>query len=419
MLREILKLNWQFLFLSLFAALIPSGLNYWPLGILWILLWLTSGEYKKFKLPKKAWFWIMSSFFILHFIGFLYSSNKSDGFDIAFVELGFLFFPIILNTHTLKKEEFSALLMIFSCANFIAAVFLILRSLFYTIALQCPVYMYSKFSPFVHPTYLSLYLIFSIVILYLGEFKLSGEPKKDVIIKLIMSSVMVLAVLFCSAKIGLITLAVSIIFMSAYFIIKLKKVYQALSFFFIISGICFVFTEFVAFPLQRLNNIVVQMNNTKGMNYTDLRTFNTQTVSKGLNQKESTIARVFIWGSALPVIKDHLLFGVGPGDVSNAMNSYAESKGIYTFDKYNMHNQYIETAMGLGIPGLIVLLLLTFGALIYAFIQRDLLMGVFTTLCILFFMVESMFRMNYFSLFFSLFLFLFIRVNTKKDTSPE
>jgi O-antigen ligase len=153
------------------------------------------------------------------------------------------------------------------------------------------------------------------------------------------------------------------------------------------------------------------------MDYWDLQRFNVETTAKGLNPAESNLARFLIWSSAMPVIKEHLLFGVGTGDVSDALALSAESKGIYAFKKYNTHDQFIETQMGLGLPGLFLLLFLTFGALIYALAKKDLLLAVLALLFILNFFVESMLIGNYIPLFFSLFLYLFIKVNTEEEHS--
>ncbi|HTB05697.1 MAG TPA: O-antigen ligase family protein [Bacteroidia bacterium] len=256
-------------------------------------------------------------------------------------------------------------------------------------------------------------MIFSISALYMGGFKLSEVVKNDLFIKLGLTAILVIGILFCSSKMGLITLGVTIVFLCLYFIIKLRAFYFTLIFLLILSGVGFAFLEIIPSPMQRLDNVVNQYNNTKGMNYTNIEDLNRQTIAKSLNQKESTLARVFIWGSAMPVIKQHFLFGVGPGDVSSAMFSSAEHSGIYIFKKFNMHNQFIETQMGLGILGSFILLALTFGALIFSIIKKDPLLAMLSLLFILNFLVESMLQQDYLALFFSLFVYMFIKVNSK------
>jgi len=420
MLKDFLKINWQFLILCLLVVLIPYGINCWPYAPLWLFLWFYSGEYKKFTLPKQGWFWMFCSFYILHLIGIIYSDQKGDGMDISQSEIGFLYFPVLLSTYSLKKYELQKILRIFCFSNVVVAGYLILRAVYYTLVYHDIIFTYSIFSGFIHPSYSSLYFTFSIAILFLGGFQLSALPKKDFNIKLSVSILLVFGVLFCSSKIGLIALVLLILFLSGYFIVKFKNIYYTSLLLLISFSICFIFIKYVPSPLERFNNVLVDYNNTKGVKYYDLQDFNKQTTTKGLNKRESILARIFIWDAAIPVIKQHLLFGVGPGDATMAMASSAENKGISTFDKYNMHNQYIETQMGLGLLGLLILLLLTFGILIYSIVKKDLLLGILVILVILSCSVESMFRMDYFSLFYSLFAYLFIKANVnKKNYYPE
>jgi O-antigen ligase len=415
----IFKLNWQVLFLTAIAALLPFGISCWPVAYLWLFLWFYSGEYKKFKLHKDIWFWALCGFFILHVAGYYYSNDKVIAYGIAVEMAGFAILPIVLSTYALTKAEFREILRIFCLSNVFLAAYLILRALFYNIILGEPIYTYSLFSRFLHPSYSSFYMIFALSVLFLGGFQLSEVPRKDFMFQIASSSILVIAILFCSPKIALLTLAVTILFLCVYFIIKFKKLYYTLSFLLILSGISFVFVKIVPFPMERIGNFLEDYKTAKTMKYQSLEDLDIQVFAKGLNEKESTLARIFIWGTAWPVVKNHLFFGVGPGDVSTAMFNKAEIRGLYAFKYYNMHNQYLETQMGLGLLGTLLLLFLTIGPLIYSFIKRDPLLGMLSILVILYFCVESMLRMSYFTFFFPLFLYLFILSYRDKSEAAQ
>jgi O-antigen ligase len=416
----IFKLNWQVLFLCAIVALLPFGISCWPVAYLWLFLWFFSGEYKKFKLPTNIWFWGLCGFFLLHIVGYYYSTDKVIAYGIAVELAGFAILPVVLSTYSLTKTEFKEILRIFCFSNVFLATYLILRALFYNVILGEPIYTYTLFSRFLHPTYSSFYMILSLLVLFLGGFQLSNEPRKDFLLKLASSAILVIAVLFCSPKIALLTLAFTILFLCVYFIIKFKKLYYTLAFLLILSGISFVFVKIVPFPVERIDNFIEDYKTTKTMKFQTLEDLNIEVFAKGLNERESTLARIFIWGSAWPVVKNHLIFGVGPGDVSTAMFSKAEVKGLYAFKYYNMHNQFLETQMGLGLLGTLLLLFLTIGPLIYAFIKRDPLLGMLSAIIILYFCVESMLRMSYFTFFFPLFLYLFIlSYNDKREPAQN
>jgi len=69
-----------------------------------------------------------------------------------------------------------------------------------------------------------------------------------------------------------------------------------------------------------------------------------------------------MWGRALEIIKDNPLLGIGTGDVKDELQRTAEIEGysIVKDRNFNVHNQYLETWMGIGIFGFILLLLLLF-----------------------------------------------------------
>jgi O-antigen ligase len=426
--------NWQFLYLCLLGAFIPYGITYAPYIFIGVFLWFYFGEFKKIKFPKTGLFILFFCFFILHCIGILYSNNKSMAINPALTKIGFVFFPILLNTYTLNNVEFRKILHVFCFSNIIVAVLLITRALASSIFFHSPLYTYSLFSWFIHPSYCAFYMVFSIAILYLTEFKTAKSPQNDLLIKLVFTTLLVIAILFCSSKMGVITLALTVLFLSIYFMVKLKSFFYSFFFILLLSGICFIFVVYIPSPIQRLNAMVNDYTTTQKIGYSDLHDFNKQTLSKGLNQRESGLARIFIWNAVKPVIKKHLLFGVGTGDVINSMVISAQDEGldtinnkfipepqenlflygVYRAPNYNMHNQFIETQMGLGLPGTVVLWLLTFGTLIFSFLKRNLLLSIFTCLIILNFFVESMFQWDYFCLFYSLFLYMFIEAKENK-----
>jgi O-antigen ligase len=76
----------------------------------------------------------------------------------------------------------------------------------------------------------------------------------------------------------------------------------------------------------------------------------------------SLTMRLYFWKAALHVIKAHPVFGVGTGDVQNAINEAYEETGSplnITWRK-RPHNQFITITVALGITGLIIFLFALF-----------------------------------------------------------
>jgi hypothetical protein len=410
--KDILKIKWQFFVLLLLSAVFPYGTKVWPIIIIGIVFWIYKREYRKINLRQQGWwFWAYITLFLLYIIGFFHSNNKMVALDIIQGNIGFLLFPLILNNYSLTKQEFKTILMTFCFSNIIISSYLIIRVLFNTLFFGTPISTYSQYSIYMNPSYFSLFLIFSICLLFIGGFKLSENPPSDLMNKLLLSTILIISVLFCCSKIGYIFLALLIPFLVGY-ILKAGSYKHTLLFLLISCCTCFLFIRSVPTPMQRFRNMKYDYVSTKGLDYLDTRLLSAKATEIGINKKESTLARLFIWGSAWPVIKQNCLCGVGTGDVSNSMSASAKEKGINFLDNYSMHNQYIETQLGLGLFGLFVFLLLTLGVFIYSLLKRDLLFSIFSMLFIMTSFVESVLVSDYFCLFFSLFLYLFLKMNT-------
>ena len=109
--------------------------------------------------------------------------------------------------------------------------------------------------------------------------------------------------------------------------------------------------------------------------------------------------RLFQWRMAFEILndKDAWLQGTGIGSRQEILNSYYKKYNVYTGNPrlgdrgylgYNFHNQFAETTVGTGIPGVVILLLI----LVYVFtsLRRQLFFPLFVyIITVLFFMTES------------------------------
>jgi O-antigen ligase len=125
---------------------------------------------------------------------------------------------------------------------------------------------------------------------------------------------------------------------------------------------------------------------------------------------EGSVLRMLIWRSSLEIIRDHLLFGVGTGDVEDALMEKYEEKGITLAveQRLNAHNQFLQTWLAIGIPGLLALLLMLLLPAWRAFRRYNLVYFLFLFIIAFNFIFESMLEAQsgvVFYAFFNVFLY--------------
>jgi O-antigen ligase len=138
-------------------------------------------------------------------------------------------------------------------------------------------------------------------------------------------------------------------------------------------------------------------------------------VSEDVNVGGNVDQRVMVWKVAAGIVKDYPL-GVGNGDIHDEMNKrLLKIKQKAAVDvNINAHNQYLETAMGLGIPGLLLLLSLLFFLFRKSVLNKDFLLFFFTFVLFTNALFESLLNTQAGTVFFA---FVFSILLFSKDYS--
>lgn len=102
--------------------------------------------------------------------------------------------------------------------------------------------------------------------------------------------------------------------------------------------------------------------------------------------------RIIAWKSSVYILKEHWLLGVGLDRVQQYLDNYYALKGYeeHRENSYNAHNQFLESWMGMGVAGVLLLVFsLGYGCYL-SYCQKNLLAFIFLFNIIVHFCFESM-----------------------------
>ena len=239
-----------------------------------------------------------------------------------------------------------------------------------------------------HPSYLSIYVLFSMFIAFESFF--DSLLKTSLRIAWLLSGILLLISLyFLSSRAGIMT---ALILTPIYFIIQFKKIKLRWASVLII----------IAFPI-----LIYSFLNNDRMKYYLPETSKTSFVEKFMLDN-----RIPIWNSALSVIKHNFVFGVGVGDASNELKKEYKNEG-YTdmyYESLNAHNQYLEVLLGTGLIGFLIFISVLLFMIYMAILRRNVFYGLFILIILMVFLFESILNRIAGVTFFSLFSFLLFHV---------
>lgn len=134
-----------------------------------------------------------------------------------------------------------------------------------------------------------------------------------------------------------------------------------------------------------------------------LGTFSYPTEEEALDLRLSN--KFDLWESALAAYGRRPLLGYGTGSGQEALERELSARNLTgaARDSLNAHNEFLSTALDIGLPGLLCLLLMLGMPLVHAARRKDLLAVSFFVTVVIFFLVESVLLRQKGIVFFSLF----------------
>jgi O-antigen ligase len=313
---------------------------------------------------------------------------------MSFLLLPFFFFCFKWPLQIIKR-----CLVSFVSGCFFACLALIVRAFYYASKGHPEYFFYTDFSAFLHASYFAMYLIMAIAIVVLLYPKWFKDQKNVNYTSYFFAIVFIITIFLCSSKLGIISFFISMPLLILYkyrAFLNIKKISYLL--------IILIVLGFVSFKLlpQVFNRLSA------------LTTVSTAHLDK--TSAESTTVRILIWEQCVQIIKANFWLGTGVGDANDALYSAYKANGLTGAyeHKFNAHDQYFQTFIGLGVVGFLILIVLTFGYLIKGIVKKHFLLFLFSLLIVLNFFVESMLQTSAGVLFFTFFFCLYNLVSEEE-----
>ena len=223
-----------------------------------------------------------------------------------------------------------------------------------------------------------MFLVFAIGILFYRVYSLpQNSIRKFRIINILFIIYFSIFVLLLSSKAGIISLLIVFLSHVGYLVYK-KKYVASISILLIYTLTLWGTSEYFSVTTSRLSTAQQAISSD----------------DQDKSSTESTAERILIWESALSIIKENILFGVGTGDADDALiKTYKTNQYSGVLEsRLNAHNQYLQTFIAIGIIGFFVLIGILFIPLYKAINRRNILYVFLLSLVTFNLLFESMFE---------------------------
>ena len=244
-------------------------------------------------------------------------------------------------------------------------------------------FFHEQLSIFSHPSYFAIYICFSLFLLG-RELLTEQKTVRGSMLRIALLLYLVIFLFFLSARISFIYLGFSLFLLMVIYFKRLASW----------TKVALVFVVLVfALAILKFNYRIINVFSQDFKNTSLLE----------LSQKSNSFKRVVVWKLVHQNEEGIRIVGTGPGDVHNELNVlYEEAQLEEELSGINAHNQFLESYLGLGFFGLMLLLAIfipVFGwklGFLHVHIQLLILTAIF-------FMLESALERNAFIVFISFF----------------
>ena len=378
--------------------------------VLIMFTWIIEGKFgQKFQRIKKDKFrryiLLFGLIYLFYLAGFFYSKNQFHALLDLQTKLSLLIFPIIFSTldYNVINGKKGKMLYYYIIGCLVITIILLGRSFInFLTSNSAAEFFYSNLSWYHHASYLSMFLVFAVgIFLYQIHTKTIFKNKSGLLFHTLIIYFSIF-ILMLSSKAGILSLV--IIILSYVGVLLYKKQYlKGVAILVVLSVAIWGMFSLFSVTSSRISDAQQTISN--------------ETVEKGAT--DSTSERILIWQSAVSIIRENVLFGVGTGEADDALlityktNQYSGALE----NRLNAHNQYLQTFIATGIIGFFVLIGVLFIPVYPALKRRNILYLLLLFLVAFNLLFESMLERQAGVVFYTFFngLFFFYMFSEKQS----
>jgi O-antigen ligase len=400
------KLNNLYIYLLYgLAFLIPSGFYNFEGVIISLILviWLLSKQFNVIPKQTISSYSLLPLFFVLYILSLIYTEDLPKGFKQITMHLSYVFIPLFLITNLIDYKIKEKILLVFFSST---VLFLLIADLYAIIdIIRTDSYIirvgsadYYKFLSFGltrifsdwHPTLVSLFSIFSLVIAVKQLFK---SQKRFAILIMVF---IVLNIFLLKSLIGIVCLF--LVFSLFLFSFIKRKSYKVIFVVFVVflASVFYATNPFRIDKIQRFKKTKIETTDNE-------------------DRRNVLSIRLVKWSSALDIFKENVLIGVAPGDLKQELvNEYTENGFEFAAEnRFGPHNQFLQILASFGIIGFFLFFLIIFLPY-FKQLEINSLYGWFLLITLMFFLTEDVLERQQGVVFFSFF-YVFLLQQTKKE----
>jgi O-antigen ligase len=390
-----LGLSWILFFSIVYQKIVPIGFGFMLISLVFRRQTIKKTDIISFFNKGPALWFIF--YYLLLIVGLLWTENHSFAFSKLENKFAFILMPTLLFVTVRKWGNFEwKQLLVYSL--------LFALVMYETLALWRYIgqsenswqfeFLASRFSIFMHRSYFACYLVIGIILIF------ENIRSAYSISSVVLISFFSVGVLQTESKAGIVCLFLVFVF-QFYSLLKLKHK----KFNWILTFSIFLFST-ILLTNNPIKSRFESMFDAVG---------NMQT--KNNNSVESNTARIIMWNTSLDVWKENFLFGTGTGDYDDeltAKNIEYKNFGVAK-ERLNSHNQFLNSAVQLGLVGFLVLLMIFTSS--YFFSEKKMWQLLILVVFLINFLVESFLETQAGIILFCTLLLLFYTRNKDEELS--